>query len=242
MSAEIDNSSGVRKGGENKKRWVFLLSVVAMALLGTLIKYLPGDWTLKYRDRPEQEMVLKTRTPAEVQQVSQAEDQKALAAVDPKNWVLSPIGPQEELDDHAKGQLQQQVDILFEHSVLLLKQKSYQQARKAIEQVLVVMPDMPEAHVNLGYALLGLEQADSALQAFNRATEINPMQANAYYGIGICYELKGELHAALGAMRTFLHVGDGKGRFSRRARSAVWEWEEKLNGGPQKSDSDSKDG
>ncbi|MBW2724311.1 MAG: tetratricopeptide repeat protein, partial [Deltaproteobacteria bacterium] len=95
----------------------------------------------------------------------------------------------------------------------------------ALRQVLLLAPRMPEAHSNRGFALLGLKRAELAEQAFQQALEINRQQLNAYYGLAIAREEMGDRPAALGAMRTFVHLADAEDPFVRKARAALWEWQ-----------------
>jgi tetratricopeptide (TPR) repeat protein len=116
----------------------------------------------------------------------------------------------------------------FEQAVVMLHAKQYDHAITALHRVLELAPRMAEAHVNMGYALVGLKKYDAARGFFLAATEINPRQSNAYYGMALADEARGDLESALGGMRTYLHLGQPDQRFAARARSAIWEWEEKL--------------
>ena len=98
-----------------------------------------------------------------------------------------------------------------------------------VKRVLVQAPALPEAHVNLGFALLGLGEVAQARRAFDTAIELRPQQANAYYGLALAQESLGDLELALGAMRSYLHLGRGESEdHQRRARAALWEWEAQL--------------
>jgi len=91
---------------------------------------------------------------------------------------------------------------------------------------------MPEAHVNMGFALIGKENYKAAADFFSSAIELRPYQANAYWGLAISLEQLGDLEGALGAMRTFIHLSPPNDPFVRKARSALWEWESTLKRGP----------
>jgi len=85
-------------------------------------------------------------------------------------------------------------------------------------------PHVPEVHVNLGYAYFELGRSDEAESLFRRALQLNPGQANAYYGLGLVYESRGDLDQARDAMRTFIHLSDPSDPHVMKARSALWEW------------------
>ena len=71
------------------------------------------------------------------------------------------------------------------------------------------------------------------VKIFNAATELEPYQGNAYWGLVISLEKIGDVSGALGAMRTYIHLApEDQEAFVRKARSAMWEWEETLKRGP----------
>lgn len=115
----------------------------------------------------------------------------------------------------------------FDQAVLLLHSRQYERAVRALHQVLLLSPRLPEAHVNMGYALLGLQRLQEARDFFDSATHLKPGQANAYYGLAMAWEASGDLAMATGAMRSYLHLArDEQPEHLRRARAALWEWEQ----------------
>ena len=113
----------------------------------------------------------------------------------------------------------------FEQAAALLHAKQYEYAVSALDEVLRIVPNMPEAYVNMGYALFGLKRYDEARGAFEKAIDLRPYQANAYYGLASVLDAKKDYESALGAMRTFIHLSQPDNRFLAKARSAIWEWE-----------------
>jgi tetratricopeptide (TPR) repeat protein len=118
-----------------------------------------------------------------------------------------------------------QIDERFQQGVVMLHAKRYEYAVAAFHQVLEFAPDMPEAHVNMGYALIGMGRNKAAYDFFESATVLRPGQANAYYGMALALEGLGDLRGAIGAMRTYVHLVDAADPHKRRAESALWEWE-----------------
>lgn len=116
----------------------------------------------------------------------------------------------------------------FQQAVALLQHGEYDYAVQGFHEVLKTAPNMPEAHVNMGFALLGLEQFDAARSFFDTATNLRPDQTNAYYGLAIAHEGLGDLRLAVAAMRTYTHVADGDDQYRRKAEAAIWEWEAEL--------------
>ena len=116
----------------------------------------------------------------------------------------------------------------FQQAVALLQQGQYEFAVQGFHEVMKVVPDLPEAHVNMGYALLGLEKFEAAQQFFDSASNIRPSQSNAYYGLAVALEGLGDLQQAIVTMRAFVHIAAQDDPFRRKAESAIWEWEATL--------------
>jgi Flp pilus assembly protein TadD len=122
----------------------------------------------------------------------------------------------------------EEVDRNFQQGVVMLHAKRYEFAVAAFHKVLEYAPDMPEAHVNMGFALEGLGHHKEAQDFFESATALRPGQANAYYGMAVALEGLGDLRGAIGAMRTYVHLSPPDDPHRRRAESALWEWEEQV--------------
>ena len=142
----------------------------------------------------------------------------ALRSIEPQG---EPVAAQEEIDMRL---LHQQ----FQQAVVLLQHGEYDYAVQGFHDVLKVAPDMPEAHVNMGFALLGLEEFEAARSFFDTATNLRPGQTNAYYGLAVALEGLGDLRQAVAAMRTYTHIADGDDQYRRKAEAAIWEWEAEL--------------
>lgn len=130
--------------------------------------------------------------------------------------------------EHQQQMQQQELRRRFEQAVVMLHAKQYDHAVTALHRVLEIAPRLPEAHANMGYALLGLQKHGAARGFFEAAVELNPRQANAYYGLALASEALADYEMALGAMRAYLHFAPAQDPFRARARSALWEWEAKL--------------
>jgi len=116
----------------------------------------------------------------------------------------------------------------FQASVALLQTGEYEYAVKGFHDVLRIAPEMPEAHANMGFALLGLGKYVEARDFFNAAAGLRPSQINAYYGLAIAHEGLGELREAVTVMRAYTHLAVEGDPFRRKAEAAIWEWEAAL--------------
>ena len=122
----------------------------------------------------------------------------------------------------------QVIDQYFNTALAFMQKKQYQPAVHQWQQLLALNPEIAEAHVNLGFSLYELGKYASAIESFNQAMDINSYQLNAYYGLAICYEKTGDIKAAIGAMRSFIHLSEKDDPFVRKAKAALWEWESQL--------------
>lgn len=118
-----------------------------------------------------------------------------------------------------------EVDRRFKEAAVMLHAKQFDHALTSLHRVLELNPQMPEAHVNMGYALLGLKRHTAARDFFAGAIELRPAQANAYYGLALALDALDDRAGALGAMRTYVHLAKADDPFVRKGRAALWEWQ-----------------
>lgn len=138
---------------------------------------------------------------------------------------------------HADVRRREEIARRFEQAVVMLHARRYEHAITALHRVLELAPDMPEAHVDMGYALLGAGQPAAARDFFESALVLRPAQHNGYYGLAVALEALGDIAGAVGAMRTYAHLAQRDDPYLRKAHAALWEWETRLaaaRGAPQR--------
>ena len=135
------------------------------------------------------------------------------------------MDPNQHPNQHAKQAIELEIKHRFEQAILMLHAKQFDNAIKSLHRVLELAPRMPEAHVNMGYAFLGGGDAKTARDFFVSAIELNLNQLNAYYGLAEASEALGDMEAALGAMRTYVHLSPKDDPFVAKGRAALWEWQ-----------------
>jgi tetratricopeptide (TPR) repeat protein len=113
----------------------------------------------------------------------------------------------------------------FQQGIGLLHAQQYDYAITALDHVIRLVPNMPEAYVNIGFAYLGMEDYVSAQSAFEKAIDLRTTQVNAYYGLAAALDGLKDYEAALGAMRTFVHLSKPDEPYLAKARAAIWEFE-----------------
>ena len=123
---------------------------------------------------------------------------------------------------HALGQAGDELSTRFEQAAYMLHARQYENAITALHRVIELDPRMPEAYVNMGYALLGLKRNKAARDFFKTAINLNPYQGNAYWGLAVTLENDGDLPEALGAMRIYIHLAKPGDPYVRRALSPLW--------------------
>ncbi len=130
--------------------------------------------------------------------------------------------------EHASQMRRVEIDRRFSSGVQLLNNKQFDQAAGEFDRVLALAPQMPEAHVNMGFALLGMRRYALAKDFFNAAMDLHAGQLNAYYGLAVALEGLGDLPGALGAMRSYAHLSKPDDPYVPRANAAIWEWDGEL--------------
>lgn len=135
------------------------------------------------------------------------------------------MGSENGRERHLREQREQALKRRFDTAVALLNARQYDEAASAWHEVLAVAPKLPEAHVNLGYALIGLKQYGLARDFFNSALELNKNQVNAYFGLALALDELGDREGALGAMRAYVHLAPKGDRYRAKAEAAIWEWQ-----------------
>lgn len=132
--------------------------------------------------------------------------------------------------DHADQMRRAEVDRRFSNGVVFLSSRDFDQAASEFHRVLQLAPKMPEAHVNMGFALLGTQRFNVAKDFFISAIDLNTGQLNAYYGLALALEGLHDLPGARGAMRSYIHLAPADDPYLTKANAAIWAW-----GGEMKS-------
>jgi len=129
---------------------------------------------------------------------------------------------------HAQQKRKELVEREFAEGVRLLSAKQYEEAASALHRVLELAPQMPEAHVNMGFAMIGVGKHAMARDFFEAAISLRTTQMNAYYGLALALEGIGDLEGALGAMRTYAHRIGSDDPFRGKADAAIAGWQARL--------------
>jgi tetratricopeptide (TPR) repeat protein len=85
---------------------------------------------------------------------------------------------------------------------VLLQERAYQAA-------IAILPEEAEFHMGLGWAFLGLQEPDRAVEALRRARDLNPTEARVYRLLGEAYYHRGDMAAAVTAWEEGLRLRPG---------------------------------
>jgi Tfp pilus assembly protein PilF len=129
---------------------------------------------------------------------------------------------------HVAEKKRAEIDQRFQQGVVMLHAKQYDHALTSFHRVLELAPEMPEAYVNAGFALLGKGEFSAAADFFDEATGLRRDQINAYYGLAVALEGMGNMRGAIEAMRTYLHRAPANDPYRVKAEAALWEWQEAI--------------
>jgi len=207
----------------------FVATIIAIAAAGTVISMLPSKLSLSPVDttpRTASTADLDSRDshyPGNKTATEDTASQQLSARLNPRSPTLT-VDPAVDRVQHGNEARSRELEIRFQQATLMLHSKQYDYAVKALHRVLELAPRMPEAHTNMGFALIGLEQYKAARDFFNTAININPLQLNAYYGLALTYEGEERLQLAISAMESYVHLAGEDDRYLKKAHAALWEW------------------
>jgi len=156
----------------------------------------------------------------------------------PAQSIQTPVAaiadPHADPEQHMRQMQTSEIDVRFQQAVVMLHAKRYEEAITALQRLLVLAPRLPEAHINMGFALLGLKQFGEARKAFETAIEIRTTQANAYYGLALALKGMNDGEGAVGAMRSYIHLSAADDPYLNNARATFTEWEKARGRKPGK--------
>lgn len=198
--------------GTRDLRWpVATASVVIVAVMGYLISVLPGRSVDTDATSPFAAL-------AAIQAKLGIGETRPEAAPDAQATALPPRA-RKALDEAGKQ----------------LEQKQFDRAIATLNAARTDLKDAARAYEMIGRALEGKQDFATARDFFTAAIDRDPVLSDAYWGVATSSEALGDLEAAIGAMRSYLHTEPDKDPERLRiaqARSALWEWEARLGRGP----------
>ncbi|MEO5659465.1 MAG: tetratricopeptide repeat protein [Polaromonas sp.] len=226
MSADVPANAIKKRVKRDYRKMALGLMFVATLILGYLINLMPGR-------------SVSAVTPAETK-VAVAElkaaDLSSLKPVPAKveiaveQLVPEPAKVEKNVDPKTS-----ETNRILNDATKKIRAKRFDDAISDLQQVREKIQQSPQSYVVMASALAGKKDYDTARDFYKTAIDKDPMLAEAYFGFAVTSEALGDLPAAIGGMRNFLHVqpnADPQKLKIVQARSAIWEWESQIGRGP----------
>jgi tetratricopeptide (TPR) repeat protein len=129
---------------------------------------------------------------------------------------------------HARQRIDAEIGLRFQQGVAMLRLGEHAHAITALHRVLELAPTLPEAHVNMGFAMLGAGRAKEARDFFAGALALRSGQANAHYGTALAADALGEREAAIEAIHRYVMETAADDPFRPKAEALLAAWGEAL--------------
>jgi tetratricopeptide (TPR) repeat protein len=100
--------------------------------------------------------------------------------------------------------LRRELAARFEQGVAMLQLGEFEHAVTAFHRVLVLAPGLPEAHLNMGFALYELKDYQGAQRFFEGAKALAPDFLNVEYGLALSLFAQGKAVEAVHHMAAYL--------------------------------------
>ena len=117
-------------------------------------------------------------------------------------WKADAIGA---CDDALKSQQMNRIDTAstwVNRGILEMSRERYKNARGNFKEALNLMPKLPEAHVDLGSALINLQQFADGAKETELGLQLGSHEAErGWYNLGIAYEELGDLQKSYESFR-----------------------------------------
>lgn len=206
--------------GPNRTRkdfrlWALTGLLMAILLIGVLVQWLPGRGIEVSTRVPAQPVKLNLSALREDVKMSQSARSEAI-----------PMLPPVQADELRQALMRASAQI---------EARKFDEAIRTLNQARPLAGDSAKAYHLLGRALLGRNDYTSARDFIERAIDLDPTLAEAYFDHARASEGLGDIPSALGGMRSFLHLVENADPYRlpvAQARSAIWEWESQLGRGP----------
>lgn len=144
------------------------------------------------------------------------------------------VAPRADAAEHVNQKRADEISRRFAQGAALLDARRFEEAAGELHRLLALAPRMPEAHVNMGFAMLGLGRHAIAQSFFDVAIALRQDQRNAYFGLALALHGLGDLPRALGAMRDYVQLSEPGDGYLAKANAAIAEWQAEQQAGQQR--------
>jgi len=146
----------------------------------------------------------------------------------------APAAEREEANDDPAAKRRREIGELLRSAQKNIRAARYDDAMAILNRAGPLDPRHAPTYLAMGHALSGKGDYAEARRYYEAAINFDPLLADAYFAHAAASEQLGDLEAALGGMRSFLHTVKNPDPYRlqvAQARSAIWEWEAQLGRG-----------
>ena len=145
-----------------------------------------------------------------------------------------PAAEQHESNGDPAAKRSKEIGELLRSAQKSIREARYDEAMTTLNRAGPLDPQHAPTYLAMGHALAGKRDFAQARRYYEAAINFDPLLADAYFAHAAASEQLGELEAAVGGMRSFLHTVKNPDPYRlqvAQARSAIWEWEAQLGRG-----------
>ena len=137
-------------------------------------------------------------------------------------------GGEERAVEHAQTRSREEMRLRFAQGVQMLQVGEFEHAITAFHRVLAIEPQLPEAHLNMGFAFFELKNYAAAERFFLGTQALRPDMAAAFYGLAISRAARNDDELAIKDIERFLSMTSDADAFHAKALRLKQDMERKL--------------
>lgn len=224
MNLDISAPARPRGAKRDYRIAALALTIAGIAVLGYLVSLMPGRGVVASATKTApRQSDFSTLPPSSPETRRAAAEQEVELDDGPANAHAPTSDPKTA-----------QTNRILKEANAKIKARRYEEAITYLHAEQARIQHDPRSYVSMARALEGRGDYATARDFYAAAINKDPYFANAYFGLATASEAMGDLEAAIGGMRNYLHV-QGNPDPARlkvaQARSAIWEWESQLGRG-----------
>jgi tetratricopeptide (TPR) repeat protein len=223
-------NAGARKSKRDYRKLAVVMMIMGTLLLGYALSLLPGRSISTPASAPTPVVAATAAVQPKPADLSSLKPDSPKLDRSTEEFVPEPAKTAKNLDPKTT-----EINRILNEAIEKIKAKRYEEAISDLHQTREKIQSSPQSYLVMASALAGKKDFDTARDFYKAAIDKDPYLADAYFGFATASEALGDLKAALGGMRNFLHVqpnADPQKLRIVQARSAIWEWESQLGRGP----------
>jgi tetratricopeptide (TPR) repeat protein len=223
MNSQTSQQPAKRAARRDYRISALFSAILGTAVLGYVVNLLPERGVSAVAIAP---VTLASRADLSDLPTPSADEQRSATASSESMLAPAPAGAQK-----ARAPQATETEKILQAAKAQIQAKHYDAAISSLHEARALIKQDPQSYLLMARALEGKADYDTARDFYAAAIDGDKYLADAYFGFATASEKMGDLEAAIGGMRNFLHVqpnADPQKLKIVQARSAIWEWESKL--------------